>query len=85
MLFRPEPKTKKIVADLYRVTPPDNPGLENGSQLCKNNPVAYLIVWKSEKLDKVADPRTLVPFSGQKFSAGSSDDCGHYLYDARSN
>ena len=38
-----------------------------------------------EKVDKVADPRTLVPFSGQKFSAGSSGDCGHYLYDARSN
>jgi hypothetical protein len=34
---------------------------------------------------KEADPRTLVPFSGQKFSAGSSGDCGHYLYDARSN
>jgi hypothetical protein len=38
-----------------------------------------------EKVGKEADPRTLVPFSGQKFSAGSSGDCGHYLYDARSN
>ena len=85
MLFRPEPKKKKIVADLYRVTTPDDPGLENGNQLCKNKPVAYLIVWKSEKVGKEADPRTLVPFSGQKLSAGSSDDCGHYLYDARSN
>ena len=85
MLFRPEPKKKKVVADLYMVTPPDDPVLENGNKLCKNKPVAYLIVWKSEMTGQEADPRTLVPFSGQKFSAGSSDDCGHYLYDAGSH
>jgi hypothetical protein len=81
MLFRHEPK-KKVVVDLYRVTPPDDPVLENGNKLCKSKPVAYLIVWKSEKTGKEADPRTLAPFSGQKLSAGSSDDCGRYVYDA---
>lgn len=84
MLFRPEPK-KKVVADLYRVTPPDDPVLENGNKLCKGKPVAYLIVWKSEKTGKEADPRTLTPFSGQKLSAGSADDCGRYAYDAGSH
>ena len=45
--------------------------------------IAYLIVWKSEPVGKEADPRTLAPFSGQKFSAGSHDDCGRHTYDAR--
>jgi hypothetical protein len=49
MLFRPEPKKEKILAELYRVTSPDDPALENGSKLCKGKPVAYLLVWKSEK------------------------------------
>ena len=49
MLFRPEPKKKKVMADLYRVTPPDDPVLENGSKLCKGKPVAYVIMWKPEK------------------------------------
>ena len=38
MLFRPEPKEKRVMADLYRVTPPDDPVLENGSKLCKGKP-----------------------------------------------
>ena len=59
MLFRPEPKKKKLMADLYRVTPPDDPVLENGSKLCKGKPVAYLIMWKPEKVAKEIDPRTL--------------------------
>jgi hypothetical protein len=82
MLFRPEPKQKKVMADLYRVTPPDDPVLENGNKLCKGKPVAYLIVWKSEKIGNEASPRTLAPFSGQKFTPGSPDDCGRYTYDA---
>ena len=82
MLFRPEAKKKKVMADLYRVTPPDDPVLENGNKLCKGKAIAYLIVWKSEPVGKEADPRTLAPFSGQKFSAGSPDDCGRYTYDA---
>ena len=82
MLFRPEPKKRKVMADLYRVTPPDQPVLENGNTLCKGKPVAYLIVWKSEKTGKEADPRTLAPFSGPKFTPGSPDDCGRYVYDA---
>jgi hypothetical protein len=81
-LFRPEPKKKKVLADLYRVTPPDDPVLENGNKLCKSKFVVYLLVWKSEKTGKEADPRTLAPFSGQKLSADSSDDCGRYVYDA---
>lgn len=85
MLFKPEPKKKKVTADLYKVTSTDDPGLENGNKLCKNKPVAYLIVWKSEKTGKEADPRTLAAFSGQKFNAGSPDDCGRYLYDAGSH
>ena len=40
MLFRPEPKKRKVAADLYRVTPPDQPILENGNTLCKGKPVA---------------------------------------------
>ena len=85
MLFRPEAKKKKVMADLYRVTSPDDPVLENGNRLCKGRPIAYLIVWKSEKVANETDPRTLAPFSGPKLSAGSPDDCGRYTYDAGSN
>jgi hypothetical protein len=84
MLFRPEPKKKKILADLYRVTSPDDPALENGNKLCKGKPVVYLIVWKSEKTGSETDPRTLAPFAGQKFTPGSPDDCGRYSFDAGS-
>ena len=77
MLFRPEPKQKKIMADQYRVTAPDD-----AIALCKGKPAAYLLVWKSEKTGKEADPRTIAPFSGPKLNAGSGDDCGRYLYDA---
>ena len=82
MLFRPEPKQKNVLADLYRVTSPDDPVLENGNKLCKGKPIAYLIVWKSEKIGKETDPRALAPFSGPKLNAGSPDDCGRYTYDA---
>ena len=82
MLFRPKPKERRVMADLYRVTPPDDPALENGNKLCKGKPVAYLIVWKSENVGNEADPRTLAPLSGQKLNAGSPDDCGRYVYDA---
>jgi hypothetical protein len=82
MLFRPEAKTKKVMTDLYKLTPPDDPVLENGNKLCKGKPIAYLIVWKSDKMGNETDPRTLAPFSGPKISAGSSDDCGRYTYDA---
>ena len=82
MLFRPEVKGKKVTADLFRVTQPDDPVLENGSKLCRGKPVAYLIVWKSDKTATAAAPRNLAPFSGTKFSAGSPDDCGRYAYDA---
>ena len=78
MLFRPEPKKKKVLADLYRVTAPDD-----SIQLCKGKPAAYLIVWKPEKVGNEGDPRTLAPFSGPKLTSGSTDDCGRYLYDAR--
>jgi hypothetical protein len=84
MLFRPEPKQKKVMAELYKVTPPDDPVLVNGNKLCKGKPIAYLIVWKSEKIGKERDPRTLAPFSGPKFDPGSPDDCGRYVYDAES-
>jgi hypothetical protein len=40
--------------------------LENGNTLCKGKPIAYLIVWKSEKVSDEADPRTLASFSGRK-------------------
>ncbi len=82
MLFRPVAKQKKVMADLYKVTSPDNPTLENGNKLCKGKPIAYLIVWKSETVGNEADPRTLAPFSGQKLNAGSPDDCGRFIYDA---
>jgi len=78
MLFRPEVKGKKVTADLFRVTQPDDPVLESGNKLCRGKPVAYLIVWKSEKTGTTAAPRTLAPFSGTKFSAGAPDDCGRY-------
>jgi hypothetical protein len=82
MLFRPEPKQRKVLANLYKVTSPDDPVLENGNKLCKGKPIAYLIVWKSEKVGKEADPRTLAPFSGPKLNTRSPDDCGRYTYDA---
>ena len=37
MLFRSEPKKKKVMADLYRVVTPDDPVLENGNKLCKGS------------------------------------------------
>jgi hypothetical protein len=43
MLFRPEPKKKKVMVDLYRVTSPDDPVLENGNRLCKGKSVAYRV------------------------------------------
>jgi hypothetical protein len=82
MLFRPEAKKKKVIADVYKVTPPDDPALESGNKLCKGKPIAYLLVWKSEKTGTETDPRTLAPFSGQKLNSGSPDDCGRYTYDA---
>jgi hypothetical protein len=82
ILFRPEAKKRKVVVDLYKVTPPDDPVLENGNKLCKGKTIAFLVVWKSEKVGNEADPRTLAPFSGERFSAGSPDDCGRYSYDA---
>jgi len=82
MLFRPAPKQRKVMADLYRVTSPDDPVLENGNKLCKGKPIAYVIVWKSEKIGKETDPRALAPFSGPKLNARSPDDCGRYTYDA---
>ena len=36
----------------------------------------------SDKIGKEADPSTLAPFSGPKFTPGSPDDCGRYVYDA---
>jgi hypothetical protein len=82
MLFRSAPKQKNVMADLYKITPPDDPALENGNKLCKGKPVAYLIVWKSEKTGKESDPRTLAPFSGPNLNSGSADHCGRYMYDA---
>jgi hypothetical protein len=40
-------EAKEVMADLYRVTSPDDPALENGNKLCKGKPIDYLIVWKS--------------------------------------
>jgi hypothetical protein len=45
------------MVDLYRVTSPDDPVLENGNKLCKGKPVAYLLAWKSEKVGNETDPR----------------------------
>ena len=78
MLFRTEPKKKKVLADLYRVTSSDDT-----VPLCKGKPAAYLIVWRPDKVGSQLDPRGLAPFSGPKFTAGSTDDCGRYLYDAQ--
>lgn len=77
MLFRPEPKKRKVMADLYRITAPDD-----AVPLCRGKPATYLIVWKSEPVEKATDPRTVAPFSGPKLNAGSTDDCGRYIYDA---
>jgi hypothetical protein len=85
MLFRPETKKKKVLADLFQVTSPDDPVLENGSKLCKGRVVLYLIVGKPEKTGNETDPRTLAPFSGHRFTTGSADDCGHYVYGAGSH
>ena len=82
MLFRPQKKAKKVMADLYRVTSPADLVLENGNKLCGAKTAAYLIVWKSEKLGAEVDPRTVVVFSGPKFDPGSPDECARYVYDA---
>jgi hypothetical protein len=47
MLFRPEPKKKKVMGFVYRITAPDD-----AIPLCKGKPAAYLIVWKSEAICK---------------------------------
>jgi hypothetical protein len=82
MLFRAEKKAKRVMADLYRVTPPDDPVLQNGGRLCNGKPVAYLLVWKSERADADVGERSMDVFSGQKFEVGSPDDCGRYVYNA---
>jgi hypothetical protein len=82
MLFRSEAKKRKVMADLYRAMSPDDPVLENGNRLCKGRPVAYLSIWKSDKVGNEADPRTLALYSGPKLTAGSPDECGRYVYDA---
>lgn len=82
MLFRPDKKHKKVMADLYRVQQQEDLVLENGNKLCAAKNAAYLVVWKSEKLGVEADPRTMVVFSGPKFDPGSRDECGRYSYDA---
>jgi hypothetical protein len=64
ILFRPEAKQKRVMADLYEITSRDDPALENGNKLCKGKPIAYLIAWKSEKVGNETDPRTLAPFLG---------------------
>ena len=46
----PRRSKRRVMADLYKVTSPDDPVLQNGNKLCKGKPVAYLIVWKSEKV-----------------------------------
>jgi hypothetical protein len=84
MLFRPEPKQRHVMADLYKITPPDDPVLANGNTLCKGKPISYLIIWKPPQTGKEADPRGLAPFSGPNLNSGSADDCGRYLYDAGS-
>jgi hypothetical protein len=71
-----------VMADLYRATSPDDPVLENGNRLCKGKPVAYLSIWKSDKVGNEADPRTLALYSGPKLTAGSPDECGRYVYNA---
>ena len=81
MLFRSQAKKRKVMADLYRATAPDDPVLENGNRLCKGKPVADLLVWQAEKTGREADPRTFAPFSGPKVTAGSPDECGRYVYD----
>lgn len=82
MLFRPQKRAKKVLADLFRVIPPADPILENGNKLCGARIAAYLIVWKSQKLGAEVDPRTMVVFSGSKFDPGSPDECARYIYDA---
>jgi hypothetical protein len=81
MIFRAE-KSRKVMADLYRVTPPEDPALENGNMICKGKGIAYLLVWKSQRIGNEADPRTMAAFSGKNFSVGSHDECGRFVYDA---
>ena len=38
MLFRPEPKKKKVMADLYKVASPDDPGLRTETGCARGNP-----------------------------------------------
>jgi hypothetical protein len=82
MLFRAEKGKKRVTVDLYRVTPPQDPVLEGGNKLCNGKPIAYLLIWKSERMGSDVEPRSMNVFSGQKFEIGSSDDCGRYVYDA---
>ena len=82
MLFRPDKKHKKVMADLYRVAQQEDLVLENGNKLCGTKNAAYLVVWKSDKLGAEADPRTMAVFSGPKFDPGSRDECGRFGYDA---
>jgi hypothetical protein len=81
MIFRPE-KQQKVMADLYLVTPPEDPVLENGNTICKGKGIAYLLVWKSQRIGREADPRTMAAFSGKSFAVGSHDECGRFVYDA---
>jgi hypothetical protein len=81
MLFRPE-KRQKVLVDLYMVTQPEDPALANGNTICKGKAIAYLLVWKSQRVGSEVDPRTMAAFSGKNFAAGSRDECGRFVYDA---
>ena len=66
------------MADLYRITEPEDPPLENGNMICKGKNIAYLLVWKSQRIASEADPRTMAAFrartspSVRTTSAGAS-------------
>jgi hypothetical protein len=79
MLFRTETR-KKVLAELYRVTSEENPA-EGSNRLCPGKTARYILIWKSEKVGKEIDPRTMAVFSGPKLDPGSTDDCGRYVYD----
>jgi hypothetical protein len=65
------------MADLYRVTLPDQPVLIDGNTLCKGKPVAYLIVLQhSEKTWKEADPRMWVPFPARSLPQARQTTAG---------
>jgi len=76
-----------VSATIYRVSPPADPQLLNGNQLCGTGPATYIALWNPAPLSGISSPnREIDVFTGNQLPAGQNDAnfCGSYTYDVAS-